>query len=232
MNDELMGTDVAPETALQKQQQMLSQDEVNKLVGAAKAQAAAHERSKAEAEFKQKLAELQQQKAFAEARGEDTKEINAERLYQEVTERMQSELQKKQLEEHFQAKSNAYLSKMENAKKDFEDFETVMGDFNPREFPQLVYLVSDMDQAGAVMRELMKDPKELAAIDYLAKTSPRQAQNALKKISDSIMMNNQVMSYEQKAQTKAPLDRLSPTATTTGNGRMSISDLRNQPWMR
>jgi hypothetical protein len=232
MNDDLNGLDVAPESALQKQQAMLSQDEVNKLVGAAKAQAAAQERSRAEAEFQKKLADLQQQKAFAESRGEDTKDINVEAIYQQVQERMQSEFKKKQLEEHFQSKSTAYLNKMESGKKDFEDFDTVMGGFDPREFPQLVYLVADMDNAAAVMRELMNDPKELAAIDYLAQRSPRKAQDALKAISQSIISNQNVMSMERNAQAKEPLSRLNASATTTGNGKMTISDLRAQPWMR
>ena len=192
MIEDSTGMNVAPETALQQQQAMLSQEEVNKLVGAAKAQAAAQERSKAEAEFQKKLAELQQQKAYAESRGEDTREINVEAIYQQVQERMQSEFKKKQLEEHFQSKSNSYLNKMESGKKDFEDFDTVMGGFDPREFPQLVYLVADMDNAAAVMRELMRDPKELAAIDYLAQRSPRKAQEALQTISRSIMSNQNV----------------------------------------
>ncbi len=232
MIEDSTGMNVAPESALQKEQAMLSQEEVNKLVGAAKAQAEAQGRSKAEAEFQKKLAELQQQKAYAEARGEDTREINVEAIYQQVQERMQSEFQKKQLEEHFQSKSNSYLNKMESGKKDFEDFDTVMNGFDPREFPQLVYLVADMDNAAAVMRELVRDPKELAAIDYLAQRSPRKAQDALRAISQSIISNQSVMSMERNAQTKEPLTRLNPSATTTGNGKMSISDLRAQPWMR
>ena len=232
MIEDSNGLDVAPESALQKQQAMLSQEEVNKLVGAAKAQAAAQERGKAEAEFQKKLAELQQQKAYAEARGEDTRDINVDAIYQQVQERMTKELQKKQLEEHFQSKSTAYLNKMESGKKDFEDFDTVMGGFDPREFPQLVYLVADMDNAAAVMRELMGDPKELAAIDYLAQRSPRKAQDALRAISQSIVTNQSAMNMEKGAQTKEPLSRLNPSATTTGNGKMTISDLRTQPWMR
>ena len=78
----------------------------------------------------------------------------------------------------------------------------------------------------------MNDPKELAAIDYLAQRSPRKAQDALRAISQSIVTNQSAMNMEKGAQTKEPLSRLNPSATTTGNGKMTISDLRAQPWMR
>lgn len=231
MVDETQGVDEA-QVQPQEAEKMLSQSEVNNLIGRAKAEAQEKARRQAEAEFQKKLEELHSQKQAAEARGEDTKEIDVDSVYQQVHERFQNEMQQKQLEQHMQQVADSYQSKLENGSKDYEDFDDVLKDFNPEEFPQIVYLVAGMDNAADIVYELAKNPQKLATVDYLSQRSPQKAQSELQRIGKSIAANKTAQLEESQANTQAPLDRLQPSNKTGSNGQMSVSDLRGQPWLR
>lgn len=228
MVDVINGNDEAQKPQGEK---MLSQSEVNELIGRTKAEAQERARRQAEAEFEKKLAEAQAQKQQAEARGEDTREIDVDGLYQQVHERFNQEMQQRQMEQHLQQVADAYQSKMA-AKPEYEDFDEVMKDFNPADFPQIVYLVANMDNASDIVYELAKNPSKLATVDYLSQRSPKKAQAELARIGKSIAENKLAAQEENQAQTDAPLDRLQPSNKTGSNGRASVSDLRNQPWLR
>lgn len=216
----------------QAAEKMLSQSEVNNLIGRAKADAQAKARQQAEAEFQQRLEKLQAQKQEAEAHGDDTRDIDVDSLYQQVHERFQNEMQQKQLEQHMSEVANAYELKMSNGAKDYEDFDDVIKEFNPAEFPQIVYLVSGMDNAADIVYELSKNPQKLATVDYLAQRSPQKAQSELRRIGQSIATNKAAIAEESQAQTQAPLDRLKSSSKTGSNGQLSVGDLRSQPWLR
>jgi hypothetical protein len=99
-------------------------------------------------------------------------------------------------------------------------------------FPQLTYLVSGMENAADVIYDLSKNPLKLAGLDRLAEKNPRQAQTELLKLSRSITENRQAQSDENSQNVAAPLDRLQPSRVSGSNGKMGISDLRNQDWLR
>jgi hypothetical protein len=73
---------------------------------------------------------------------------------------------------------------------------------------------------------------KLAGLDRLAERNPRQAQNELMKLSKSILDNKQAKNDAQGQNVSEPLNHLQPTRVSGSNGKMSISDLRNQPWLR
>jgi hypothetical protein len=208
----------------------LLQSEVNAIVGRAKADAADKARRQAEVEFQQKLQELEAQKAMQEQRGEDTTDVNVDLVYQQVQERMQQEMQQKQLEDHMRQVADSYESKMATGKESYEDFDDVVKEFNPADFPQIVYLVHGIDNAADIVYELSKNPQKLATIDYLSQRSPDTARRELQKMGQSIATNRQALAEE--VQTSSPLDRIQPTNRTGNNGQLSVSDLRNQPWLR
>ena len=225
-----------PEVAGASAEKMLSQSEVNGLIGRAKAEererARKQAQAEAQAEFQRKLEELQSQKQQAESRGEDTREIDADAIYQQVQERFNKDLQERQLKEHIEQIGNTYQSKMREGSKSYEDFDKVMADFDPSEFPQIVYLVAGMDNAADIMYELATHPQKLTTVDHLSQRSVRLAQNELRKISQSIAANKAAVAEESGADITPPLDRMQPGTNTAANGRMSVSDLRNQPWLR
>lgn len=236
MTDEANMVDEGNQQDQQVQQdqaeKMLSQTEVNGLIGRAKAEAAEKARRQADAEYQRKLEEAQMKKQQAEARGDDTKDIDVDALYQQVHEKFNEEMQRRQLEEHMQQVANNYQQKMSAGKGNYEDFDEVVKDFDPGSFPQIVYLVSGLDNAADIVYELSKNPKNLVAIDSLAQRSPKLAQVELQRLSQSISANKAVAAEEAQGNTNAPLDRLQPTNRTGTNGQMSVSDLKRQPWLK
>ncbi len=220
---------------------MLPQSEVNRLIGSAKAEAQERARRHAEEDFNRRLNELEAKKAAAQARGEDTREISADTIVQQVTERLRED-QRQRDEEHLRRAqedemnqvAQTYLSKIEAGKKGYVDFDEVVKDFNPAAFPQLTFLVSHMDNAADVIYELAKNPHKLATVNELARTpgADRMAYSELVKIGKSIEANKVAQSEEAQARTEPPLNRMQPTNKTGSNGQMSISDLRAQPWLR
>jgi len=231
MVDEQQDVDTAQDTP-EQQEKMLAQSEVNALIGRAKAEAQEKARKQAEAEYQRQLEQLQTQKQEAQARGEDTRDIDVDSLYQQVHERFQHEMQQRQLEQHMQQVANAFENHLNQGKGNYDDFDDIMKEFDPAEFPQIVYLVANMDNAADVVYELAKNPQKLATVDYLSQRSPKKAQAELQRMASSIKANQAAREEEAQAQTQAPLDRLQPSNKTGSSGQMSVSDLRSQPWLR
>jgi len=213
-------------------EKMLSQSEVNVLIGREKADAQARGRKSAELEYNQRLEQQQAQQQQAQPQGEETTESDADKIYQQVQERFSTEMQQRQMEDKMHQVANSYQEKMAGGGKTYEDFDTVVKDFDPTEFPQIVFLVADMDNAADVIYELSKNPSKLATIDYLSNKSPKRAFAELQRIGASISANQEAVKSENQAQVDSPLDRMQQTSRTGSNGQMSVTDLRNQPWLR
>ena len=169
-------------------EKMLTQSEVNALVGRTRMEATERAKRQAEAEYQKKLEEMQ---AMEQRHPEDKQEIDQERLYQEIQERLNQEFAQKQFQAEMSRIADSYTGKMSEGAQKYEDFEKVMSDFDASDFPQLVYLVADLDNAADIMYELSKNPSKLATIDYLARQAPKKAQAELSNIGKSIAANQQ-----------------------------------------
>jgi hypothetical protein len=232
MDDVLMeqAEQVAPQAAPQQQQQpMLTQDQVNKIVAREKQRAA----EAARREMEERIQAQEQRNTMV------SRDADVAGIYQQVQERfnmeqdrLRKELEEKQLKEHMNQVANNYLSRVDAAKGSYQDFEDVTKDFDASAFPQLVYLLSGMDNAGHVLYDLSKNPLKLAAIDRLAERNPKQAQSELNKLSQSIILNQQAQEQAPGQSTADPLDRLQPSKIAGENGKMGIKDLRQQSWLK
>lgn len=215
------------------QEKLLTQEQVNKIVQREKENAALKARRELEQEYQARIQQQSQAQQQQAARNETvSRETDADAIYQEVTERLNKEMQQKQLEEQMQNVANNYLAKVDMARKQYDDFDAVTAKFDASRFPQLVYLVSGMDNGGAVIYDLAKNPSKLASISILAREAPELAQQELLSLSQSIALNKQAQDEASRYETQAPLDRLSPSRTSGSDGNSSISDLRSQPWLR
>jgi hypothetical protein len=215
------------EPAQNSGEKMLAQSEVNTLVGRTRAEAQERGRKQAEAEYQQKLAEVQKSNYPGEK-----PEIDADMMYQQVQERFNQEMQQRSLENEMRQVADNYSTKMSQGADKYEDFGDVMKDFDPAAFPQLVYLVANMDNASDIMYELSKNGSKLASVDHLSKISPAQAKKELARIGQSITANREAMEESQQQGTDAPLDRMQSSRISGNNGQMSIRDYRNQPWLK
>jgi len=216
-----------------EQQKMLPQEEVNRIVAREKARAAESARREVEERYQRDLEALNAQRMAQEQRNaEVSREVDANTIYQQVQERFNREMQERQLRTQMENVANSYLQKVEEAKKNYDDFDEVTKTFDPTKFPQLTYMLSGIQNAGDVLYELQKNPEKLGTIDHLASKSPDHAQILLLKLSQSIANNRQAQADAQTQQVSEPLDRLQPSRVSGSNGKMTISDLRNQPWLR
>lgn len=120
---------------------------------------------------------------------------------------------------------HSYESKMSSGKDTYEDFDTVMSDFNPAAFPNLVYLANQVDNTPAVMYELMKNPSKWATLAVLSERDPNAAQNMISKISASIKANEQAKADEKIV--PAPLGRMSSSTTGQDDGTKSVRDFKS-----
>ena len=216
-----------------EQEKMLSQAQVNKIVQHEKAKAAQSMQRDLEERHKRELEEIRGQQQQQTQRNENVpRDVDANAIYQQVQERFNEEMQKRQLQNEMDKVANSYLSKMEQGKSAYDDFEEVTKEFDPTAFPQLTYLVAGMDTAADVIYDLSRNPLKLAGLDRLAEKNPRQAQAELLKLSRSITENRQAQSDESSQNVAAPLDRLQSSRVSGSNGKMGIRDLRNQPWLK
>jgi hypothetical protein len=216
-----------------EEEKLLPQSQVNAIVQHAKEKAALKARREAEEEYQRKIEALNSSIQNQGNRNENvSREIDADTIYQQVQERFNQEMQQKQLEEHLSNSANQYLSKMNQGKEIYDDFDEVTKEFDPTSFPKLVYLISGIDNAADVIYELSKNSSKLVTLDILADKNPRKAHAELLNLSRSIAENNSARNEANSQSTPAPLDRLQPSRVSGSNGKMNTTDLRSQPWLK
>ncbi len=222
MDEQQLVVDSAVEPVEQK---MLTQEQVNALVGREKREAAEKARRQVEAEYAAKLEEVRA--AAGQQNGSQMggmQQQSVDDIYRQIRERLLQEAQEEQQKAELKQVADTYYSRMSNGSKLFEDFGEVMGDFRPESFPQVVYLASQLDNTPQIMYELAKNPTKLAAIHSLALADPNQAKRALRQLSDSIAHNEQAVNeYEQ---TNAPLSRPQASHVSSDKGELSLKDLK------
>lgn len=239
MDEQILGSG-APSEMQQPEERTFSQADVNALVGREKQAAAARARQEVEREYQQRAeqSQMQQQQQMQSQAGQQgmpssgPSQAEADALYQQVQERFNREMQERQFQQEMTNVANAYHSKMDTGRNAYSDFDEVTKEFDPTAFPQLVYLVSGLENAGDIIYDLSKNPSKLATLDALAQRSPRMAQAELGRLSQSISQNSNARQEADQYSTQAPLNPLQPSRVSGSNGQMTVKDLRNQPWLR
>lgn len=230
-------TDTSDATSTDAGEKKFTRDQLAKVVAAESAKAADAARRQAEEKYQRELEQLNANAAKnAEAPAGST---NVDDIVQKVSQKLRQEQQdahaKKQEElaqQHVVQVAQRYLSKLDEGRRDYEDFDEVIKDFDPAEFPQLTYLLSELDNAGDVLYEIANNPAKIATLDQLAQKSDRMAKRALMDISKSIDVNRTAETNAKTRRVSAPLDRMQPSRVSGSNGKMSISELRKQPHLR
>jgi hypothetical protein len=158
--------------------------------------------------------------------------VDPEVIKQQVIADLQKQMQQaneqraqEELEKEANRIADTYRTKMATGKDIYEDFETVMSDFDPAAFPNLAFLATQVDNTPAVMYELMKNPSKWATIAVLSERDPRAAQNMISKISASIKANEAAKAEEKNAP-PPPLSRMSSSTTGQDNGAKSVRDFK------
>ena len=236
MDEQNLGSGATPEMQQPESPRTFSQDDVNALVGREKQMAAARARQEVEREYQQRAEQAQMQQQQMQAQQQEAphapSQMDADAIYQQVQERFNREMQDRQFQEQMTNVANSYHSKMDVGRKAYGDFDEVTKDFDPTAFPQITYLVAGLENAGDIIYDLSKNPHKLATLDLLAQRSPQLAQAELRKLSQSISHNSDARQDAEQNTTLAPLNPLQPSRVSGSNGKMTVDDLRKQPWLR
>lgn len=216
-------------------EKMLTQEQVNALIGREKAAAAEKARRDLEAQYRAQ----REQEASTPPQALGSNNVNVDDIYQQVESRLrqaeeerQAEAQTKAYQEQIQNVANTYMQKINSGTGEelYEDFADVMKDFDARKYPGLVWLVSDMDNVPQVMYDLASNPLKLAAINHLASTDETQARKALQKLSQSIVQNQSAV--DNYASTKPPISRMKPSNVGADKESHTLNDFKNAAWLR
>src|SRR5215207_9462620 len=193
------------------EEKMLSQSEVNRIVGAAKAEAAERARKQAVEQYQAEQAK----NISGGAQSQDDMDVKIQRGVQaekqadkERQEALNQQLAEAEYKKEVQALSNEFMSKVRDGMGAYEDFDAVTSDLDLRAFPQLVFLSAGLDNPADVVYELSKNPQKLMTIQNLAERAPQMAKKQLEALSQSIKSNRQAV--EENQQTDAPLPRIKP----------------------
>ncbi len=123
-----------------------------------------------------------------------------------------------------------WLSAMDAEKEADPEFSDLYDAIGIESQPQLVLAMAGMENKAQVVKDLAKNPSKYANIITLANGgSPKLAQLELNKLSASIKANQ-----DAKAQPKvdAPLSQIKASNIGGDDGNMSVTDYRNQDWLR
>lgn len=210
-----------------QQEKMLPVSRVEELVKKAKLKG----RDSMQQELDALKAENEKLKSGGSMGGMAMPEIDSNAITQQIMANIKQQMQaeseeraKQELEEEATRIAQSYRSKMAGGKEAYPDFDDVMADFNPKAFPNLVFLASQMDNTPDVMYELMSNPAKFGTIAVLSERDPQAAQRMLARISQSIQTNKQAKA-EQK-DVPEPLSRLSSSKTGQDDGNLGVRDYK------
>jgi len=207
---------------------------VNDIVKREKAHVAERVRQQMQAEHQAELEKIRAESAVQPAAtGEnDTSEIER-RVYDKFMQDLQKhrdEVERKPQEDELKTIADQYYLKMGKGSQLFEDFNEVMGDFEPDKFPNAVMLAAQMENTPEIMYELANNPSKLLEIDSLAKTSPKLATKQLERLSKSISQNLEAKTNNVSA--PPPLSKLKSSSVGMDSGKMTLKDFKNAPWLK
>jgi len=227
--DEQVGSGATPEIQppMGEAEKMLSQSEVNALIARVKQASVAKGRQEAEREYQERL---EKQNRDSEIHPPVQAQIDA--ALQQYEEKRNREMQEHQLRTEAANLASMYEARVSQSRSNYEDFDTVTKGFDPSNFPNLVYLVAGMENAGDIIYDLLKDKRKLVTVNDLARTAPQLAQLELARLSQSISANRAALAEAGQHSISEPLSPLTPSRVSGSNGKMSISDLRKQSYLR
>ena len=217
---------------LVKKAKLKGERKMQEQLDAAKLQIEQLQAQQAQQAPEQQQAQPQQQPQQGQMQGIDPAQLQ-QQVMQMFAQKQQEDEQKRhsdQLEKEVNDVAQQYFGKMAQGKDLFEDFESMTADFNPAEFPQLVFLANQTDNTAALIYELRKNPGKLANLALLVERSPSLARSEIAKLSESIKRNDEASRNLQEPQD--PLNRLKSSPVGTGSGTKNVRDYKEASYLR
>lgn len=214
-----------------------SQDELQRIVKREKAEVEERIRREMEAKFAQEINSLKAQQPQSTGLGGMKEPVNVDEIYSKLEAKFekqmaekQAKMEKDQHDASMQRVADNYFAKLKSAGERYNDFDEIVGDFEHENFPQLVYHLSGMENAGDVIYELNKNPAKLEQIDYWLNKSPQKGLRMLHSLADSIKDN--YTAQTEYTPTTPPLSQIKQSNVGMNNGSMSLEDLKQADFNR
>jgi hypothetical protein len=224
------------EVAQPVQERMLSQSEVNSLVGSTKQKAKQQgydQALKDAAQFNGSSQAPQMSPSGDTAAPANTGNQGIPDVENIVKSTMNTYIEQAQQQQQ-QAAAQAEIErigaeitpKIEEAKAKHSDFMEVMQVALPALSDDVIKYANGVENSGDVLYELAKNPSKIAVIEMLHSKSPQLARNEMQKLATSIKQNSQSSAHPQA---KAPLSQLqhSPVGMDGGGGE-TLQDFKSK----
>lgn len=219
-------------------EKMLTQSEVNELVGRIKKETKLKTYEKAKRDI---MAELQQQ-APTEPQQVVSQQANqsmggmptytAEQIKQMVAEQTAQQMQaikqqqeQEMLQQHFNRVVGSFASKIEAAKSKYPDIEDKLASLDLRSIAPIIEYANDVDNTADVMMDLIDNPHKIGSLLANHSVNRDLARKTMSQISSSIKHNEAAKNTRLPGD---PIQSIHSSATQTGKvgDGSSVSDLR------
>ncbi len=200
---------LSPEMQAQQQQteqeKLLRQSEVNEIVGRVRQE-------------ETQMAQMQSSHGLSEEQ--------VRQIVMEQTQRAQEDAARTAMARQV---LGSFANKMQAGVDSYEDFEQKVGTLPLSKMTEIIQMADGVDNTADVMYEIASKPYKVGNLLTLARTMPELAMIEMQNLSSSIKKNKQA---QQAIQTPEPLAQMKPSNVPADNGNMSVSNLRNQSWLR
>ena len=219
------------QNAKEASEKMVSQSEVNKLVGAVKAEA--YDRGKQEA-----LAQLQAQQAAQQQQAQMSQSPQGDGGMGGMQSVSQDEIRRMIAEENDRASNmaqahqiaNQFTQKMDAGNAKYPDFKEVVGKLDVSQVPHLVQIANNFPNTADIMYDIAKNPMKLAQLQVIYHSNqPELFKSELAKLSASIQANQ---SADFVPSVDEPLSQIKPSTIGTDSGSKTVKDWRQKSYLR
>lgn len=211
--------DAANSQVQEANERLLSQSEVNDLVG--KAKHAYYEKGKRDA-----LEESTRAQQPPPQNGGGSMGGMPQLTEEQVRQMIADEAQRQNQVAAAHGMLTNFANQMGTGKGKYSDFdETVANLGDLRNISHVVQLATETGIAGDVMYELGRNPGKVASLTTLAYINPQLAKAEMKKLADSIKTNEQAKDVPSVDE---PLSQVKPSTVGTDSGSKTVRDLRKK----
>lgn len=214
----------------QQTERMLSQSQVNEIVGNAKREAAeraveAYKRQQTQTQTPASSAPQQEPTSARYTSEDDVKRVAGDEIKRHFTQ-LEQEAQERANLEAANRIVGMFRDKIVAGKDKFEDFDSVTSNVAMQRYPNVVQLLAEhVDNTADVLYHLAKNRDKLYRLEALSEHSSGDAVYEIKRLADSIKSNEE---SSQSRQANAPLSQQRPSNTGTESGSLSMSDLKRK----
>lgn len=215
-------------------EKMLSQSEVNELVGRVKTAAKNEYYQKGRQEAleearkqatSQQVSSAQPSSTVSEHSSQNSSQgFNREQLREAVTEELQQMHAKQQHEQDV----TELVSKLEAARNKYSNIDEIITPLNLPELPPVIWkTAAKLDNAADVLVEMANNPHKLAQLLNLTR-SPELVKKEFQKLSASLKQNEKA---DEQTKANKPLEPLQPSNMGMSNGKKP-EDLQVSDWKK